>query len=240
MGNDPDTDTGEVKKRRETESGEGGFLSRWSRRKVDQQEKSFADSPERLESSLGLPVGSPLESIESQPLTPAPVDPVIREEEDETSESAGQTKKVLTDEDMPGIDTLDDDSDYSGFMSEGVSEELRKLALRKLFAGVGFNIRDGLDDYDDDFRSFEALGDIITSDMKHQMELEEERKKEAERLAEEQKEEADGSNDGDQDAGNQEKEDQEQEKPSIETTEDLDSMDSENSNNPNGKRSEEQ
>ena len=68
-------------------------------------------------------------------------------------------------------------------MSSGVSDELRKLALRKLFHGVGFNIRDGLDDYDEDFTSFAKLGDIVTSDMRHQAEVKARKaREEAERL----------------------------------------------------------
>ncbi|MCZ6732230.1 MAG: hypothetical protein O7B27_06725, partial [Gammaproteobacteria bacterium] len=42
-------------------------------------------------------------------------------------------------------------------------------------------IRDGLDDYDEDFTVFEPLGDTITADMRHQMEREKE--KEEQRLA---------------------------------------------------------
>jgi hypothetical protein len=77
---------------------------------------------------------------------------------------------VLTDADMPSLEWLDEGSDYSGFLSPGVSEELRRKALSKLFHGAGLNIADGLDDYDEDFTSFLPLGDIITSDMRHQME----------------------------------------------------------------------
>ncbi|MBF2761421.1 MAG: DUF3306 domain-containing protein [Ectothiorhodospiraceae bacterium AqS1] len=84
-------------------------------------------------------------------------------------------KKILTDADMPPIESLNEHSDYSGFLSPGVSEELRRRALRKLFLSAAFNVRDGLDDYDDDFTSFEALGDMVTADMKHQMEAEAER-----------------------------------------------------------------
>jgi hypothetical protein len=73
------------------------------------------------------------------------------------------------DSDMPPIESLDEDSDYSGFMSPNVSDELRNLALRKLFRGGAFNERDGLDDYDDDFTSFQKLGDVITAEMRHQM-----------------------------------------------------------------------
>jgi hypothetical protein len=84
----------------------------------------------------------------------------------------------LTDEDMPDIESLDYDSDYRDFLSPGVSEQLRKLALRKLFHNDVFNIRDGLDEYDDDFTHFEKLGGIVTSDMRHQMEMEARRKAE--------------------------------------------------------------
>ena len=75
-----------------------------------------------------------------------------------------------TDADMPSVESLDTDSDYSPFFSPKVSEELRRVALRKLFKSAVFNVRDGLDDYDEDFRSFASLGDIITADMRHQME----------------------------------------------------------------------
>jgi len=78
---------------------------------------------------------------------------------------------VLTDADMPDIESMTPDSDYADFLSPGVSEELRKLALRKLFHCEVFNIRDGLDEYDGDYTQFEKLGDIVTSDMQHQIEL---------------------------------------------------------------------
>ncbi len=88
-------------------------------------------------------------------------------------------ERPLTDEDMPPLESLGEDSDYSGFLSPGVSDKLRRVALKKLFSSAYFNVLDGLDDYDDDFRTFEALGDIITSDMRHQLELEAERAKQA-------------------------------------------------------------
>lgn len=79
------------------------------------------------------------------------------------------------DEDMPPISALDENSDYSGFLSERVSETLRRQALRKLFHSPLLNVCDGLDDYAEDFTSFAALGDIITADMRHQVALAEER-----------------------------------------------------------------
>ena len=92
--------------------------------------------------------------------------------EPETPDAPLETTRHLTDEDMPPIESLDEDSDYSGFLSPKVSEELRKRALRKLFHSAGINVRDGLDDYDEDFTEFAKLGDIVTADVKHRLEQE--------------------------------------------------------------------
>ncbi len=71
---------------------------------------------------------------------------------------------------LPDLDTLDGDSDYSAFLTPGVDTLLRRRALRKLFHSPKFNVLDGLDDYMGDFTSFEPLGDIVTADMRHQIE----------------------------------------------------------------------
>lgn len=80
--------------------------------------------------------------------------------------------RPLTDEEMPPLESLTEESDYRGFLSPKVSDELRKLALRKLFHGSKFNICDGLDDYDEDFTSFAKLGDVVTAEMRHRAEME--------------------------------------------------------------------
>lgn len=133
-----------------------GFLSRWSRRKRQ------AIAPEPL---ANVDVRADESEIAK---TPAP----------DTVEPANEK----TDADMPPVESLDDNSDYSQFLSPKVSQKLRSLALRKLFHTAGFNIRDGLDDYDDDFTLFEPLGKTITADMRHHMAREKE--KEQRRLAE--------------------------------------------------------
>ncbi len=76
----------------------------------------------------------------------------------------------LCDSDMPPIESLDEESDFRGFLSPEVSDELRRLALRKLFHTATFNVRDGLDDYDDDLTQFAKLGGLITADIRHQLE----------------------------------------------------------------------
>ena len=129
-------------------------FSRWSRRKLEAKEAG--ENPALVE------------EIEVAADSQLP----------EAAETQEPEAPVLTDADMPDIETLTEESDFSPFMSPGVSEELRRLALRKLFRSSVFNVRDGLDEYDDDFTTFEKLGDIVTSDMKHRIEMEKEKLRE--------------------------------------------------------------
>jgi hypothetical protein len=87
----------------------------------------------------------------------------------EDSSTAGES---LTDADMPALAALDEDSDYSVFFSPKVSEELRRLALRKLFHSPKFNVTDGLDDYNENYTHFASLGDRLTQDMRHRLQVE--------------------------------------------------------------------
>ena len=143
---------------RDDDSGErDNFLSRWSRRKAEARTQTDITSPEVAPS----------------------------ESERVEHEAAIAERNKLTDADMPALESLDESSDYSVFMSENVSEDLRKLALRQMFRLPKFGVLDGLNDYDEDYTTFEPLGDIVTSDMRFQMEREAEKKKqeEAERQA---------------------------------------------------------
>lgn len=96
-----------------------------------------------------------------------PVEPVTS-----IPEAPSAPAKVLTDADMPPIESLNADSDYSGFMSPGVSEDVRKRALRKLFTLPGIGERDALDGEYYDCHGFEPLGDVITHEMREEMERE--------------------------------------------------------------------
>ncbi|NGX14937.1 DUF3306 domain-containing protein [Wenzhouxiangella sp. XN24] len=124
---------------------EESFLSRWSRLKA--QNKAPEQAPPAAEHA-DAPAEAPL--AEASP-APAP-------------EAEGEPPG---DEDMPPLESLTPDSDFSAFMSPRVSAGLRKQALRKLFRSEKFNVISELDDYIDDYRNYPALGDIVTSDMKH-------------------------------------------------------------------------
>lgn len=139
-----------------SQSEEEGLLSRWSRRKLQTQEETVSED-EIL--AMEQPDAVNAIGVNEQPA------------EEQPAEEHGQP--VLTDEDMPPVESLTEESDFSAFMSSGVSDKLRNMALRKMFHAPVFNIRDGLDEYDEDYTFFEPLGDIVTSDMKHQIEMRE-------------------------------------------------------------------
>jgi hypothetical protein len=100
-------------------------------------------------------------NAEPQPVTPPAVEPPQRAPE------AAKDSPVLP---LPDLDLLDAESDYSAFLQPGVDLLLRRRALHKLFHSPKFNVLDGLDDYMGDFTNFEKLGDLVTADMRHQLE----------------------------------------------------------------------
>ena len=118
------------------------FLHRWSRRKLADHGGEPLDAPR------STPLAA--ESAHQQAATAVNADPPPQ----------------LTDADMPPVDSLDGDSDFSVFMSPGVSEQLRTQALRKLFHLPAFNVTDGLNDYDEDYTQFAGLGNMVTHEMK--------------------------------------------------------------------------
>lgn len=116
------------------------FLDRWSRRKAEVKtaEEQVPSDPGSLQTS-DLPNALP----------------------DEDRPDDGAEEAVDIDE-LPDVDSLDKDSDYTAFMKEGVPEDLRKMALRKLWRSdpVLANV-DGLNDYDEDFRAMTLVGEVI-------------------------------------------------------------------------------
>ncbi len=147
---------------RGNEDTEPGVLKRWSRRKArsgETPDTHASQAGEHPETVAG-PGGE----------TPSP---------DDRAPDAGAAEPVKTDEDMPDLESINDASDMRDFFSPGVSEQLRNQALRRLFRTARFNVIDPLDDYNEDFRNFELLGDLVTSDMRHRMDMDEQRRKEA-------------------------------------------------------------
>lgn len=141
-----------------------GFLNRWVKRKAEARD-GILDPAEPSEATDPAELPEPTQASQGQ--VPA--------------EAPGREPPERSDDDMPALDSLDQDSDYSPFLSRGVSPKLRQTALRQLFRQPKFNVETCLDDFQDDFLNFQPLGDIVTADMRHMAEVE--LKREATRAA---------------------------------------------------------
>jgi len=77
---------------------------------------------------------------------------------------------VTEDKPLPTMDDvarLTHDSDYSGFMAQGVDESVKRSAMKKLFTDPHFNIMDGLDVYIEDFSKFEPMTPAFIAGLSH-------------------------------------------------------------------------
>lgn len=128
-----------------------GFLSRWSQRKqaARQQvnESAEEERAEPLEPVSELAGGEPEGGVGRQQPT--------REEIADANRAAAEAVD---------LETLGFDSDFSLFLKDGVSTQLKNAALRKLWrSNPVLACVDGLNDYDEDYRTVETFADGIRS-----------------------------------------------------------------------------
>jgi hypothetical protein len=113
-----------------------GRLSRWSRLKT--QARAGQDVSELAE---------------------APADGAVPATIEDESE---ENDFVL--EDLPDIETLNKDSDFTPFLNVNVPDQLRRLALKKLWASdPAFASLDGLNDYDEDYSALGMIAEKVSS-----------------------------------------------------------------------------
>ncbi|QTN24435.1 DUF3306 domain-containing protein [Rhizobacter sp. AJA081-3] len=114
-------------------SEDGGFLSRWARRK--------AQVREGREPVPTAPVPAPIEApvAAATPLATEAQLPVA-------GETAAEPALTLDD-----VATLTAESDFSRFVAHDVDPTVKNAALKKLFTDPHYNVMDGLDTYIDDY-----------------------------------------------------------------------------------------
>jgi len=141
--------------------GEKGFLKRWSRRKLEDA-GGGAPGPKLPAEDL------PVEMVPAE-VAPAGQGQKIAETGAPAGIEDGQEPEAQSEEpfdpaELPDIDSLDKDSDYTGFLKDGVPAPLRHLALQKLFrSDPALAVLDGLNDYDEDFTLAKVAEKIISS-----------------------------------------------------------------------------
>ena len=125
-------------------SGDDKFLNRWSRRTTEAKEK-----PVRPE--------TPVHEAEAKGAVAA------RTEDRPNDGDTEERKQEAIDLDsLPDIDSMDETSDFSVFMQDGIPDALRNRALRKLWqTDPAFNVVDGLVEYGEDFTDLTAVAESV-------------------------------------------------------------------------------
>jgi hypothetical protein len=109
------------------------FFKRWS------QLKQVQTSTKEQESNPTVEV-----KIDQASVTPAP-------------ENSAEQLAVDQGPTMADVEKLNPDSDFSGFASAGVKDDVHHAAMKKLFSDPHYNVMDGLDIYIDDYSKEDPL-----------------------------------------------------------------------------------
>ncbi|MCK8067435.1 DUF3306 domain-containing protein [Cobetia sp. 1CM21F] len=159
-----------------------GLFSRWSRRKQgDSRREDQVVQPDSAEVSKGdsLPPSQAGVASDNSVAPPAArvsqhealggdspstaAQPAAAESDQQASDADSAEMPVI---ELPDPDTLTPDADISAFMQNGVDPALRQRALRRIFMGGEHSVRDGLDDYDQDFSQMRPLADGVADTLR--------------------------------------------------------------------------
>ncbi|MDH5888874.1 DUF3306 domain-containing protein [Vibrio splendidus] len=139
------------------------FFSRWSQRKLDES----TDEPLEVEQTLEVTelTSSDSSSSEILPADPSP-------EMEAAAPQSLESEALETNEEVNASDVQDpapeatEDLSVAQLLVSQASESVKKAALRKLFLSEEFNVRDGLDDYDDDYSNLKSLSEGVAETLR--------------------------------------------------------------------------
>lgn len=145
------------------------FLTRWSKRKLDET-KNKSDDKTASDASH-------MDDINAQTTADAHADIVsehLRSDEAQYTVSEDIATQTTETPEATSVDatispqdtdTTEEPSIATLLVSEA-SASVKKAALRKLFLSEEFNIRDGLDDYDDDYSQLKSLSEGVAETLR--------------------------------------------------------------------------
>ncbi len=139
----------------------GNFFSRWSQRK--QAVKQGAPLAEPLPKANAQPQTNPLQATtQNGPLATQAGALQKNTAPNSQSTTTEEPAKLLTLED---VSKLTPESDFTSYMTQGVSPEVRNAAMKKLLADPHYNIMDGLDIYIGDYNTSDPLPEGMLAKM---------------------------------------------------------------------------
>lgn len=126
-----------------------GFLSRWSRRKIDIRQGRPLDDPQSAAVADGEN-SPPTLRAEDQPAGAVSAT-TARGLKSAAPSPVAEAQAVKPAPTLADTQQLTPESDFTGFMVRGVAPDVKNAAMKKLFADPHFNVMDRLDIYIDDY-----------------------------------------------------------------------------------------
>ncbi|MCG9609312.1 DUF3306 domain-containing protein [Vibrio harveyi] len=127
------------------------FFSRWSKRKLEETTTEPADA-------------KVVESVESTEPETAQAHEELSTEAQALATEASATE---TESQQASNETTDpEEMSVAQLLVSEASESVKKAALRKMFLSEEFNVRDGLDDYDDDYSNIKSLSEGVAETLR--------------------------------------------------------------------------
>jgi len=121
---------------------DGGFLSRWARRKAQVREGRAPQEP-------------PAAPLPAEPVPPQraeqPLQAATAQDRTDTADTADAAAAAETPPTLDEAQSLTPSSDFTRFVARDVDPVVKNAALKQLFTDPHFNVMDGLDTYIDDY-----------------------------------------------------------------------------------------
>ena len=137
-------------------STDGSFFSRWSQRKALVRHGAVVPAEPVVESAdPAPPVAACLDELAlARVQEPAAAEPAVAEStvaKSKVAENAPTESAVEPPPTLAEAQALTPASDFTRFVAPGVDNQVKNLALKRLFSDPHFNVMDGLDTYIDDY-----------------------------------------------------------------------------------------
>ena len=127
------------------------FFSRWSKRKLEETTTEPTD----------------VKAVESVESTEPETAQAHEELSTEAQALATEASATETESQQASNETTDpEEMSVAQLLVSEASESVKKAALRKMFLSEEFNVRDGLDDYDDDYSNLKSLSEGVAETLR--------------------------------------------------------------------------
>ncbi|WP_162062956.1 DUF3306 domain-containing protein [Vibrio taketomensis] len=130
------------------------FISRWSKRKLEETATELL-KPEQETQQVAHTAHDEVDSLDTAEETG-------QESQTEALESQGLEDAVEASNDQ----VKSEPTSIATLLASEAERSVKKAALRKLFLSDEYNVRDGLDDYDDDYSNLKTLSQSVAETLR--------------------------------------------------------------------------